>query len=130
MPSSFRVSSLVVAVYSLLIFLNIHFGSTFHFGLKVVRSNKFSLRSTKGIVPAANVISGTDTDIDTIKARLILSDGTVFEGFSFGATKSIKGEVVFSTGMVGYTESLTDPSYRGQVRKFFSNRVDCLLIVF
>jgi carbamoylphosphate synthase small subunit len=35
---------------------------------------------------------------------------------SFGAEIPVNGEVVFSTGMVGYTESLTDPSYRGQVR--------------
>ncbi len=50
-----------------------------------------------------------------IKARLILADGTVFEGESFGASSSTSGEVVFNTGMVGYTESLTDPSYYGQI---------------
>ena len=44
------------------------------------------------------------------KASLILEDGTKFEGFSFGATKSCSGEVVFNTGMTGYPESLTDPS--------------------
>jgi carbamoylphosphate synthase small subunit len=44
-----------------------------------------------------------------------MEDGSVFEGISFGAEKNVNGEVVFSTGMVGYTESLTDPSYRGQV---------------
>lgn len=49
------------------------------------------------------------------KAQLILEDGTVFEGHSFGAEKSVSGEVVFNTGMVGYPESLTDPSYRGQI---------------
>lgn len=48
-------------------------------------------------------------------ARLILEDGTVYEGRSFGAERSAAGEVVFNTGMVGYTESLTDPSYIGQV---------------
>lgn len=47
--------------------------------------------------------------------RLILKDGTEYEGLSFGAKKSISGEVVFATGMVGYPESLTDPSYRGQI---------------
>lgn len=51
-------------------------------------------------------------------ARLILQDGTVFEGESFGAKKDTDGEVVFNTGMVGYTESLTDPSYRGQILTF------------
>ena len=39
----------------------------------------------------------------------------VYVGFSFGARRSVSGEVVFSTGMVGYAESLTDPSYRGQI---------------
>ncbi len=47
--------------------------------------------------------------------RLFLKDGTVFEGKSFGAKKSIAGEVVFNTGMVGYPEAFTDPSYRGQI---------------
>ncbi len=48
-------------------------------------------------------------------ARLILQDGTIFHGKSFGADKSVPGEVVFNTGMVGYPESLTDPSYKGQI---------------
>src|SRR3990167_7485840 len=47
--------------------------------------------------------------------KLILSDGTVFLGQSFGAAFSTSGEVVFNTGMVGYPESLTDPSYYGQI---------------
>lgn len=48
-------------------------------------------------------------------AKLILEDGSVFEAFSFGAKKSVTGEVVFNTGMVGYPETLTDPSYKGQL---------------
>jgi len=51
-------------------------------------------------------------------ASLILSDGTVFEGESFGAEVNADGEVVFNTGMAGYPESLTDPSYRGQILVF------------
>lgn len=47
--------------------------------------------------------------------RLLLEDGEEFSGESFGAEISISGEVVFATGMVGYPESLTDPSYRGQI---------------
>jgi len=47
--------------------------------------------------------------------KLILDDGTVFEGWSFGAENPSAGEVVFSTAMVGYPESLTDPSYLGQI---------------
>jgi len=45
----------------------------------------------------------------------VLEDGTRLEGVSFGAPVGIQGEVVFTTGMVGYPESLTDPSYRGQI---------------
>ncbi len=48
-------------------------------------------------------------------AKLILKDGSVWEGTSFGANVSAAGEVVFATGMAGYPESLTDPSYRGQI---------------
>lgn len=47
--------------------------------------------------------------------KLILEDGTEFQGYSFGAKKSIAGEVVFNTAMTGYPESLTDPSYKGQI---------------
>lgn len=50
-----------------------------------------------------------------IKARLILEDGSEFHGYSFGYQKNTNGEVVFNTGMVGYPETFTDPSYRGQI---------------
>lgn len=49
------------------------------------------------------------------KARLVLEDGSEYEGYSFGSEKSVAGEVVFNTGMVGYPETLTDPSYYGQI---------------
>ena len=49
------------------------------------------------------------------EARLILSDGTVFYGHSFGYEAETVGEVVFNTAMTGYPESLTDPSYAGQI---------------
>ena len=49
------------------------------------------------------------------KAFLILADGTVFEGNSIGAAGSVIGETVFTTGMTGYLETLTDPSYYGQI---------------
>lgn len=48
-------------------------------------------------------------------AKLMLEDGTIFDGIGFGYPSGIAGEVVFNTGMVGYTETLTDPSYRGQI---------------
>jgi len=52
------------------------------------------------------------------KHELTLEDGSIYYGYSFGHEKSISGEVVFNTGMVGYYESLTDPSYRGQILTF------------
>ena len=52
------------------------------------------------------------------QARLILDDGTEFLGWSFGAEKNVSGEVVFNTAMTGYPESLTDPSYAGQMLVF------------
>ena len=48
-------------------------------------------------------------------ACLALADGTLFEGQSFGADGDTTGEVVFTTGMSGYQEVLTDPSYTGQI---------------
>jgi carbamoyl-phosphate synthase small subunit len=52
---------------------------------------------------------------NTIKVRLTLEDGTVYMGRSFGAASAAAGEVVFNTAMTGYPESLTDPSYKGQL---------------
>jgi len=51
----------------------------------------------------------------TRRVFLELEDGTRLAGSSFGHFGQASGEVVFSTGMVGYVESLTDPSYRGQI---------------
>ncbi|BAY15452.1 carbamoyl phosphate synthase small subunit [Nostoc sp. HK-01] len=52
---------------------------------------------------------------DAIPALLVLADGTAYRGWSFGATGTTIGEVVFNTGMTGYQEVLTDPSYCGQI---------------
>ena len=52
---------------------------------------------------------------ETKRAVLTLADGTTFEGKSFGYEGSTAGEVVFNTAMTGYPESLTDPSYEGQI---------------
>jgi carbamoyl-phosphate synthase small subunit len=52
---------------------------------------------------------------EALQVSLVLDDGTIFEGVGFGAIRPAWGEVVFSTGIVGYPESLTDPSYRGQI---------------
>ena len=47
--------------------------------------------------------------------KLVLKDGTVFEGISYAADKDFIGELVFNTSMVGYQEIATDPSYKGQI---------------
>ena len=49
------------------------------------------------------------------EARLVLEDGSTFKGVPFGRLRSSAGEVVFTTGMAGYPQSLTDPSFRGQI---------------
>ncbi len=67
------------------------------------------------------------------KAYLALADGTVFEGKSLGATGTAIGEIVFTTGMVGYLEAITDPSFAGQIvsmtypviGNYGINREDC-----
>lgn len=60
---------------------------------------------------SASVLGSEDEKLITLE----LEDGSVYQGYSFGAPKSIAGELVFQTGMVGYPESVTDPSYRGQI---------------
>ena len=62
--------------------------------------------------PATAPIANTDSQG---LVTLELEDGVAYQGYSFGAPKSISGELVFQTGMVGYPESVTDPSYRGQI---------------
>jgi carbamoyl-phosphate synthase small subunit len=59
-----------------------------------------------------------DKPSETGKAILVLEDGSTFLGKGFGAAKKVSGEIVFSTSMVGYPESLTDPSYKGQILTF------------
>ncbi len=49
------------------------------------------------------------------KAKIVLEDGRIFQGYSFGAGGTTFGEVVFNTSMAGYQEILTDPSYKGQI---------------
>jgi carbamoyl-phosphate synthase small subunit len=57
----------------------------------------------------------TDATTSTTRAVLVLEDGSRFEGRAYGATGRTLGEAVFATGMTGYQETLTDPSYAGQI---------------
>lgn len=56
-----------------------------------------------------------DTKRSDIPAVLVLADGRIYRGFGFGATGTTLGEAVFSTGMTGYQETMTDPSYHRQI---------------
>jgi len=60
-------------------------------------------------------VAKRDRDASPQAGYLELEDGTVFPGIVFGSATPSDGEVVFNTGMVGYVESLSDPSYRGQI---------------
>lgn len=60
----------------------------------------------------------TETSVPSGPAYLVLEDGSVVEGEAFGYRGTAYGELVFNTGMTGYQESLTDPSYHGQVLMF------------
>ena len=79
------------------------------------------LRSRKRNLKAAQIFQKIASPhissylIAIMKAKLVLENGTIFTGESFGATGETTGEVVFNTSMTGYQEILTDPSYAGQI---------------
>lgn len=74
--------------------------------------SKLLRRSFASASKVVNRISQLD------RATLTIKDGPVFSGYSFGANKSVSGEAVFTTSLVGYPESMTDPSYKGQILCF------------
>ncbi|WP_281166212.1 carbamoyl-phosphate synthase domain-containing protein, partial [Liquorilactobacillus sicerae] len=53
-----------------------------------------------------------------MKRYLLLENGSVYSGQGFGSLQAVKGELVFNTGMTGYQETITDPSYHGQIIVF------------
>ena len=62
------------------------------------------------------LVEAADTDESGLSnTKLVLEDGTEMFGRHFGASVSVTGEVVFNTAMSGYVETLTDPSYKGQI---------------
>ncbi|KAI4246178.1 MAG: hypothetical protein L6R40_002131 [Gallowayella cf. fulva] len=88
-----------------------------------------SLTYTKHVRPFATVDGNTPrlpptpsrtraTPVSHDRATFTIRDGPIFNGKSFGAKSNISGEAVFTTSLVGYPESLTDPSYRGQILVF------------
>mmetsp|Transcript_54412 Transcript_54412/g.80747 ORF Transcript_54412/g.80747 Transcript_54412/m.80747 type:complete len:957 (-) Transcript_54412:1907-4777(-) len=83
--------------------------------VKRLRSTSAYRAATQRMTAAFSTQSGDDAVRPTALAKLHLEDGTTITGTSFGCHESVEGEVVFATGMVGYPESLTDPSYQGQI---------------
>ena len=67
------------------------------------------------LVPNSPLLPREVSSLSSLKRYLVLSDGTVYEGSPLGAEGEAIGEVVFNTGMTGYQEILTDPSYAGQI---------------
>ena len=63
-------------------------------------------------------LSSASERLKPLSGKLVLEDGTIYAGTSFGAPTSVLGEAVFNTGMMGYPETLTDPSYEGQLLTF------------
>lgn len=78
-------------------------------------SEIFKIKVKRLLLSFSITLTKKTTMISSKAARLVLQDGSVFEGYSFGAPHSVSGEVVFNTAMTGYPESLTDPSYAGQI---------------
>ncbi|ODV88986.1 hypothetical protein CANCADRAFT_32390 [Tortispora caseinolytica NRRL Y-17796] len=73
--------------------------------------------STAETLQYTNPVVYPINESDTL-VNLVLEDGSSLQGYSFGAQKSVAGELVFQTGMVGYPETITDPSYEGQILVF------------
>lgn len=67
------------------------------------------------VYKSPQIPSALSPPAEDLSVLLELEDGSQFNGYSFGAKKSSAGELVFQTGMVGYPESITDPSYQGQI---------------
>lgn len=82
-----------------------------------VSPSKVLNKSVNGAFTEARAMPDWQSEHE-VGMQLQLGDGTVYQGWGFGAEKSIAGELVFQTGMVGYPESITDPSYRGQILVF------------
>ncbi|XP_067844338.1 carbamoyl-phosphate synthase [ammonia], mitochondrial [Heptranchias perlo] len=83
--------------------------------LKSLRHGMAACSDSQRPVWSLGRAGGRSFSIKAQTAQVILDDGTKMKGLSFGYPRSTAGEVVFNTGLVGYPETLTDPSYRGQI---------------
>ncbi|GMM32801.1 carbamoyl-phosphate synthase (glutamine-hydrolyzing) [Saccharomycopsis crataegensis] len=75
-----------------------------------------SLITRRYLATAQPQVQKSVKDLD--RATLTVRNGPIFHGYSFGANKNVSGEAVFTTSLVGYPESMTDPSYKGQILVF------------
>lgn len=125
-PNLSRIITLLVAIASIIFLFIACFGqfaeSTPSRSIVPRRMHRLLSRSSRLLANASPTSIARQkhhaASTDALKrATLVLEDGSRYPALSFGADKAIAGEIVFSTGMVGYTESLTDPSYAGQVFK-------------
>ncbi|KAK3944762.1 carbamoyl-phosphate synthase arginine-specific small chain [Diplogelasinospora grovesii] len=80
--------------------------------------SRSAIEGSKGRSMPARPSRATAPVSNNIEATLTIRDGPVFHGTAFGANSNISGEAVFTTSLVGYPESMTDPSYRGQILVF------------
>merc|ERR1712137_165271 len=89
-------------------------------GLSMLASKRVTTPLVQLSKRAASTSTTTQSSNPRRKGYLILEDGSIYSGYAFGyiPEKAIAGEAVFNTGMVGYNESLTDPSYKGQFLTF------------
>lgn len=85
---------------------------SFRRGLATVHEN------TERAMPIPGRVKTQSTPVTHERATLTIRNGPIFHGTSFGARSNISGEAVFTTSLVGYPESMTDPSYRGQILVF------------
>src|SRR5271165_5765442 len=76
---------------------------------------RFSFPACLSLPPPAARVRRLSVMIEPPKMKLVLEDGTTMMGGGFGAARPAAGEVVFNTAMSGYVETLTDPSYKGQI---------------
>mmetsp|Transcript_13713 Transcript_13713/g.23543 ORF Transcript_13713/g.23543 Transcript_13713/m.23543 type:complete len:465 (+) Transcript_13713:144-1538(+) len=84
-------------------------------GPRTFRVSSLEINAEAAAMPQGATLAVPTSEKFTKKATLVLEDGTKVQGYSFGAERSVAGEAVFTTAMVGYPETLTDPSYTGQI---------------
>jgi carbamoyl-phosphate synthase small subunit len=84
----------------------------------MAKAKKAATPKAKAKTRAATSAKFSDWDLPKITGVLVLADGTVIEGFGFGAEGDAVAEICFNTAMTGYQEVLTDPSYAGQIVTF------------